>query len=231
MNGEAGNMVLAKVFTPDTTYPLQHDLMHPMKTKANKQQMFKEFMTVLLCPLVYIGRLYSGPLSRVWAFAWLKSQLPTLDVSVVVLGKPELHGSKNISLGRNLYLYRELYLETRDDGQIRLGDDVVISRGVHIVAHQQVTIGNGSMVGEYTSIRDANHRFGAGVTLRSSGMDSSPVVIGENVWIGRGVTILPGVIIGDGAVIGANAVVTHSVPAMAVMGGIPARHLHQEART
>ena len=162
---------------------------------------------------------------KLWAFARLKASLPTLDASVVVLGVPELHGTRRIRTGRGLYLYRDLYLETRMNAEIDLGNDVVLSRGVHIVAFAGVRIGEGTMIGEYTSIRDANHRFGPGIEIRGSGHDAAPIVIGRNVWIGRGVTILPGITIGDGAVVGANAVVTHAVDAGAVVAGVPARAL------
>ena len=50
-------------------------------------------------------------------------------------------------------------------------------------------------------------------------------VIGDGVEIGAGAVIVGGIHIGDGAIIGANAVVTQSVPARAVMGGVPARLL------
>jgi len=164
---------------------------------------------------------------KLWAFARLKASLTQLDSSVVVLGMPELHGSKRIRMGCNLYLYRDLYLETRMHGEIDLGSDVVLSRGVHIVAFDSVRIGAGSMIGEYASIRDANHRFGPDIAPRNSGHNAAPISIGRNVWIGRGVTVLPGVVIGDGAVVGANAVVTRDVAAAAVVAGIPARELRR----
>ena len=148
-----------------------------------------------------------------------------MDASVVALGVPEVHGTGRIRLGRNLYLYRDLYLETQGDGEIDIASDVVISRGAHLVAFTRIEIGAGSMIGEYASIRDANHRFGGQESLRRSGHTAKPIRIGTDVWIGRGVTVLGGVCIGDRAVVGANAVVTRDVPQGSVVAGVPARPL------
>jgi acetyltransferase-like isoleucine patch superfamily enzyme len=186
----------------------------------------KRALSALLAPAATVAEKLSG-LARLWAFARLRSKLCyPVDPSVVVLAAPEVHGTGRIQLGRNLYLYRELYFETQESGAIAIGDEVVISRGVHLVAFAGIEIGAGSMIGEYSSLRDANHRFGSGLGLRGSGHLATAIAIGRNVWIGRGVTILPGVRIGDGAVVGANAVVTADVPAGAVVAGVPARILH-----
>jgi acetyltransferase-like isoleucine patch superfamily enzyme len=185
----------------------------------------KAVLVMLLLPFARLLRGLQGA-RQLWAFSSLQAGLrQILDRSVVVLGCPELQGTRNIRLGRNLFFYRDVYLETRQDGAIVLGDDVVLSRGVHLVAFDGIQIGAGSMIGEYASIRDANHKFGAGLVLRESGHSARPIVIGRNVWIGRGVTILPGVRIGDDAVIGANAVVTRDVAAASVAAGVPARSI------
>jgi acetyltransferase-like isoleucine patch superfamily enzyme len=132
-------------------------------------------------------------------------------------------------MGRNLFLYRDLYLETREKGSIAVGDNVVISRGAHLVSFAGIRIGAGSLIGEYSSIRDANHNIGhdniGQRAARDSGHTAKPIAIGRNVWIGRGVTVLGGVNIGDNAVVGANAVVTRDVAAGAIVAGVPARPL------
>ena len=188
----------------------------------------KNLLALLLYPLVRVRQAFAGKGARLWAYAVAKAQVRSLPSSAVLCGVPEIHGTGNIALGENLFMYREIYLETQGDGAITLGDDVVISRGVHIVSYNNVEIGPGTMIGEYTSIRDANHIHGPGQAIRNSGHAARPVRIGCNVWIGRGAAILAGVTIGEGAVVGANAVVNRDVPPGGLVGGVPAKSLRKD---
>jgi len=183
----------------------------------------KTIITTLLKPFAWvIEKLHK--FKRLWAHTQLSVKLgKSIDDSIVIFGCPEVVGTANIQLGKNLYLWTGLYWETQEHGIIDIGDEVVMSRGVHIVAFEHITIGKHSMIGEYSSIRDANHRIDTQQPMRYSGHDSAPIHIGDNVWIGRGVTIVSGVSIGDNAVIGANAVVTKDVPANSIAVGIPAQ--------
>jgi acetyltransferase-like isoleucine patch superfamily enzyme len=188
----------------------------------------KSFIVAALRPLARIAGRLVEPARRAWAHARLATRIRgRLDPSVVVLGVPEVHGTGEVSIGRGLFIYPGLYLETQGEGAIRIGDRVVLSRGVHLVAYARIEIGEGAMIGEYASIRDANHRLAPDASPRDSGHDAAPVSIGAHAWIGRGAIVLPGVSIGAQAVVGANAVVTHDVPAGAIVGGVPARPLHE----
>jgi len=160
---------------------------------------------------------------RLYAHASLSADLAfLLPTSVVVLGRPFVCGSGAIRFGEDTLLYPSLHLETQDPATISLGNGVVLSRGVHLVAMAGITIGSGTMIGEYASIRDSNHQRAPGVPMRLAGHRGKPITIGNEVWIGRGAVVLSGVTIGDGATVGANAVVTRNVPAGAVVVGVPA---------
>jgi acetyltransferase-like isoleucine patch superfamily enzyme len=185
--------------------------------------------SLLVAPLRILLRATSGlreSLRRLYFHAALAAQLRTpLPASVVVLGPVRVDGTANIQFGKDTLLYPDLHLETQGNASITLGDGVVLSRGVHLVARSGIAIGPGSMIGEYTSVRDANHRRVEGLPIREAGHSSKPICMGEQVWIGRGVTILGGVTLGDRATIGANAVVTRDVAPGTVVAGVPARAL------
>lgn len=165
-------------------------------------------------------------LRRIRSHAALAADLSVfLPLSAVVLGRTWVYGTRAIHFGDDVLLYPDLHLETQDAATILVGSGCVISRGVHLVAMAGITIGAGTMIGEYTSIRDANHSREAGIPIRNAGHSAKAITIGKEVWIGRGAAVLAGVTIGDGATIGANAVVTRDVPAGAVVGGVPAKQL------
>jgi len=187
------------------------------------RRLIKSAIGAFLVPVLRSARPALEDIRRMKAFLILSSRITgPVDPSVVVLGSPEVRGTGNIRLGRQLLLYPDIYLETQAGGVIDLGDGVVISRGVHIVAYGAIKIGPGSMIGEYTSIRDANHSRAADRSLLDGALSAAAISIGRQVWIGRGVTILPGVSIGDDATVGANAVVTRDVAAGTTVAGVPA---------
>lgn len=136
-----------------------------------------------------------------------------------------------ISIGRDTKFSRDCIVEclsvsTRP--QLTIGDNCVFGDYSHVTSVEKIVIGNNLLTGRFVLITDNCH----GRTTDSAELDlppvdrnitSSPVVIGNNVWIGDRVAILSGVTIGDGAVIAANAVVTRDVPSKAIVAGVPAQ--------
>lgn len=54
--------------------------------------------------------------------------------------------------------------------------------------------------------------------------ETTPIHIGNDVWIGASVIIMDGITIGDGAIIAAGSIVTKNVAPFSVVKGIPALH-------
>lgn len=84
------------------------------------------------------------------------------------------------------------------------------------------TIGDGALIGHNVVLATINHDLAPSENRKNH---YAPIKIGSHVWIGSNATVLPGVTVGDWAVIAAGAVVTKDVPAMAVVGGVPAKIL------
>lgn len=115
-------------------------------------------------------------------------------------------------------------LKTGGDPVLTIGDRCVFGKGVAIVAHERVVIGDDTVAGHYIYITDQNHGYGdLDVPIGRQMWKNAPVTIGDSCWLGHGAIILPGVTIGRHVVVAAGAVVTSDVPDYCVVAGAPAR--------
>lgn len=105
---------------------------------------------------------------------------------------------------------------------ITIGKDVFINSGCHFQDQGGIEIGDGALIGHNVVLATINHDLNPKENRKNH---YAPIRIGAHVWIGSNATILPGVTIGDWAVVGAGAVVARDVPAMTVVGGVPAKVL------
>lgn len=130
--------------------------------------------------------------------------------------------SRYTALGVN----HPVVLRTLNTGAlIEIGAHTGIS-GASICAATQVSIGANCLIGanavivdtDFHSIRATNRRYDSSL----SDLTSSPVAIGDNVFIGAGAIILKGVRIGENSIIGAGSVVTRSIPDNTIAAGNPA---------
>ncbi len=123
-----------------------------------------------------------------------------------------------------------ILLAARNAGSwIGIGARARLANGVEMIATERIEIGARFLVGAGARILDSDFH---GVTREERGAAgrSSPVLIGNDVWLGMSAMVLKGVSIGDRAVIGAVSVVVRDVPAGAVVAGHPARLLAMYAQ-
>jgi maltose O-acetyltransferase len=106
-----------------------------------------------------------------------------------------------------------------DGFRIRIGSGNYFNRNLMIDAGGFVEIGDQNMFGPDVYI----------TAPKEQPMEAGTVRIGSRCWIGAKAVILKDVELGDGCVVGAGAVVTKSVAPGAVVAGVPARRLEQDA--
>lgn len=108
-----------------------------------------------------------------------------------------------------------------DDSDFSIGPGSAISIGCTLELADRVELGASVSLGPGVTILTSSHQLGPRLR-RAGALYTSPVVIGEGVWIGANAVILPGVTIGPGAVVSANATVNKDVAANNLVAGSPA---------
>lgn len=134
-------------------------------------------------------------------------------------------GGGPIELGDRVNVWGDSMLETGEGGQIRVGAETRINRGVHVVSYvSPIYIGRDVGLGANSLLYSFNHGARLGIPyIEQPLVTKGPIVIEDRVWIGMGSIILSGVHIGKGAIVAAGSVVTDDVPENAVVAGVPAR--------
>lgn len=122
-------------------------------------------------------------------------------------------------------------------GEIKIGSNSYIGHGSRIWSGEKIVIGNNVLVSHNVNIVDTNahemnslERKNGYLNLQRHGhpsdkgsIETSPIIIHDNVWISFNATILKGVTIGEGAIVGANSVVTKNIPPYTLVVGNPAK--------
>jgi acetyltransferase-like isoleucine patch superfamily enzyme len=199
------------------------------------------FLLWIICCGVDVSRLYNLARSaRRWLREttrgpsaiekWLDEVRPTASIhpSIDFIGLAPNH--ERMKLGKGTFFERNVTVwlahESDANPKLTLGLRVFVTRYCYLGVYQPITIGDDTMIGAYSYIISANHRFARrDIPMQDQGFVGSPIVIGSDVWIGTHVVILPGVTIGQGAIIAAGSVVNKNVPPYQIWGGTPAKFL------
>ena len=126
-----------------------------------------------------------------------------------------------ISIGSRTYFGDNVQIIVQK-GKLSIDDDVFIGTGSIIVCRDRIAIGRDTLIAEYVVIRDQDHSINSR-PIRNSGFHTSPIYIGQDVWIGCKASILRGSSVGDRCVIGAHALVKSRIADDMLALGVPAR--------
>lgn len=121
----------------------------------------------------------------------------------------------------------------------QIGKGVKILRGTTVfapeslVVEDHVNIGfrcvldarGGLTIGHHTVVASDTHFVTGRHDLRTFDGIFEPITVGDHAWLATRATVLGGTTIGRGAVVAACALVREDVPAMTVVGGIPAKQI------
>jgi acetyltransferase-like isoleucine patch superfamily enzyme len=136
---------------------------------------------------------------------------------------------RGVTAGRALHIIASqdapvrltVWAATDKSGEIVIGDCVLITGGVRILAAKSIKIGDGCMFASGALVSDCDWH---GIYDRTEiDNDARPIVLADNVWIGTNAFIGKGVNIGKNSIVGAGAIVTKDVPANVVVAGNPAK--------
>jgi acetyltransferase-like isoleucine patch superfamily enzyme len=112
---------------------------------------------------------------------------------------------------------------------ITIGDRCMLGKGIGIVGHERIEIGDDIWTGHYVYVTDQNHGYeDLDLPIGTQLWKNHPVSIGSGSWLGHGSVVLPGSRIGRHVVVAAGAVVAGiDVPDRSVVAGVPARVVKQ----
>ena len=141
-----------------------------------------------------------------------------------------------VVLGDRVSVYMWTQFELERSGRIEVGSDSVVV-GAWFVCWDRIEVGSGVVISHNVMVadsdmhpRDPEKRREDALAYAPHGelatrpeVETTPVVIGDEVSIGIGAIVLKGVRIGAGARIAAGSVVTRDVPAGEAVAGNPAR--------
>lgn len=146
-----------------------------------------------------------------------------------LLLKPlKIQGAAHISVGDHTQILNMAWLAALhingQQGKLTVGNHAQIGHFNHIIATQEVVIGDHVLTADKVYISDNVHAYeNPHVPILAQGIRQlKPVRIGSGTWIGENACII-GASIGRNCVIGANAVVTKDIPDYCVAVGIPAK--------
>lgn len=137
--------------------------------------------------------------------------------------RASLYRSAGMKVGENVKVAGNLCVRVDTCKNIYIGKNTFLNTEVRFSSqNSEIHIGEKCLIGSRVSFETGGH------TILTNNLGyredtSSPISVGNSVWLGTGAIILAGVSIGDNAIIAAGAVVNKNVESNTIVGGVPAK--------
>lgn len=115
-------------------------------------------------------------------------------------------------IGKMLRLRDGAKIRVRKGAYFSIGEDSYVNSNVIITCRDRITIGTSARLSPGVQIYDHDHDFSCAGGMHANKFKTSPVEIGNNVWLGANVVVTRGSKIGDNCVVGSNTVVRGTIP-------------------
>ena len=146
--------------------------------------------------------------------------------ATVIFGEGRIALGEHSTIGPNASISAGMPMHALATGDpiITIGDRCMLGKGIGIVGHERIEIGDDIWTGHYVYITDQNHGYeDLALPIGTQMWRNNPVSIGSGSWLGHGSIVLPGARIGKHVVVAAGAIVTGTIPDNSVVVGAPAR--------
>jgi len=143
-----------------------------------------------------------------------------------LMGERRIEIGAGTIIGPHSSLSAGMPSQADDDGPpvVTIGDRCLLGKGIGVVGHQRIVIGDDVFTGHYVYITDQNHGYeDLTQPIGTQLWHDDPVSIGAGSWLGHGSVILPGTKLGAHTVVAAGAVVRGVFDDNVVLAGVPAR--------
>ena len=157
----------------------------------------------------------------------LRRKIGTLGENVFIEKNVKiLRFPKNVQIGNQVVLKEGARIcSCNQNAKINIGENTTFGYHSFLFSSESIEIGNNCLIAPFVYIVDSDHNIEKEKLINEQPNSTSPVKIGNDVWIGTGAKILKGVSIENGAVIAAGAIVRNDVKAYEIHGGIPAKKI------
>lgn len=144
---------------------------------------------------------------------WVRGVALSRGSWVSLSAKLQIHQDGALIIGRGVRVLHGTVLSVLPGAVLELKDGCILNHGVVVYCANRIEIGRQSRIAHYCSVIDHDYDIHSDDFSFEMAKVSSPIRIGDNVWVGVNVVILKGVTIGNRCVIGAQSLVTKSIPA------------------